>query len=780
MKKKSLPKIFRKTYSENSLKRKILNKIYIPDDKAFVRSFFYEVEPVVKALPDKTEETSEEENAAVSETEVTATEQETSAKPKKVRKPKVRYAIPADAEISKKEMAKLSLIAKEIKKQKGRVKWVPAVAVFAFLFTVCVLFTTFKNRIIKNVIVETCESIFKARCDIDYVNFRLFGASFRMGGLQIANKKEPMKNLVEVEKIVLDFDLTQLLRLRFVTDEISILGVETNTDRTYSGDISAKLAAKLAKKQAKKAKQANESAFMKSIRKRTDGAIASVKYSITNLIDSYNPKSVLEKSLNEMTTLEVGKDIEVQVKALAEKWMEKPGEVSEKIKAATEAGEKVLKYDYKALKDNPAQLTQAINNINDAYKQAQNLREETELIIKDVQTDSESILKMIEALDTSINHDKDIVANVIDRYTSINLNTGKAFISGTLNNAGYQLLGKYYPTVVQVVNYLVELKNTNKAKGKKTEKEIMKSMLGSRSAGRNVYFRKNPPKFWIKKISASGKLGTDFAFTARHISSNMDQAGVPASCEGNISIGNVLHSASLVIDCRSYSNDPLINMDYDCSNLPLSLLASAEVPGMPSLNATSKFGGNIKIYEDEGFSLGGFGSFENMRLTANSFEPEYVFNCYSNVLNRIDAMEFSATAGYTVSNGVEIKLDTDIDDRFIAALLEELKVQLMLLKVEAEKVLFEKINQYTNGALGEINSFEDVKAKLSEFADTAKSLEKILENKKKEFENYINNKVEEVKEEVEEAVDKKVEETKMNAVQKAMTSTTNLLNGLRK
>lgn len=745
-----LPTVFRKKYSEKNLNHKLLNKIYISDDREFVRSFFY--------ITDKT------------------------------RRGTDLYSIPTDIQISKNERTRLVLISKEIKTQKGRIKWLPLAVVAGFILLISVLFTTFKNRIIKNAIQNTCESIFKAKCDIDYVNFKLFDASFRLGGLQIANKDEPMKNLIQIDKIVFDFDLSQLLRLRFITDEVSVDGVATNTDRTYSGDISAKLAAKLAKKQAKKqakaAKRAEESAFMKSIHSHTDGAIASVKNSVTNLIDSYNPKTVVEKSIAEMTTLEEGKKIEEDVKILGDKWSQKPDEIKIKLESAKDSYEKVINFDYKKIKDDPVQLASAINEINEAYNQSLILKTETESLLDDVKNDSESVKEMAVSLEQSIQHDKDVISSVIDRYKSINLSTGKYFISGTLSNAGYQLLGKYYPYAVQIVNYLIELKNTNKAKNKKTEKEIMNSMLGDRSPGRTVYFRKNPPKFWIKKISASGKIGTDFAFAGKDISSNMDQTGKPAEVDFSITLGDSPHSASLIVDCRSYSQDPIVYIDYACQKLPVLLAAKdygAEgVPGVPSFNADSDFDCNLKIYENEGFSLTGSGNFKNLQINAEPFEPDYLYSIYSDVLGRVNQINLSATAGYTQSDGVDLRLDTDADDKFIDSLLVELNIQLEKIKEEAEQIVVQKINEYTNGALGEINSFDDIYSKLKEYGEAAKTLESQLEQKKKEFETTVTSKVEETKTEIKEQAENSAEIMTETVKETAKKKAQDYLNGLIK
>ena len=46
-----------------------------------------------------------------------------------------------------------------------------------------------------------------------------------------------MKNLVDIGSIAIDFDLKQLLRKRFVADELSMLDVNSGTERKYSGEL---------------------------------------------------------------------------------------------------------------------------------------------------------------------------------------------------------------------------------------------------------------------------------------------------------------------------------------------------------------------------------------------------------------------------------------------------------------------------------------------------------------------------------------------------------------
>ena len=83
-------------------------------------------------------------------------------------------------------MKKLKLLAKQIKKQKGRVNFVPLAVSLAFLAAIPICFTIFKNVIIKKGIQLACENIFEARCDIESVDFKFLDSSLRIKKLEIA------------------------------------------------------------------------------------------------------------------------------------------------------------------------------------------------------------------------------------------------------------------------------------------------------------------------------------------------------------------------------------------------------------------------------------------------------------------------------------------------------------------------------------------------------------------------------------------------------------------
>ena len=692
-----LPKLFKKTYTQKQLDKKILGKLFIPEDKKYIASLFVE-----------------------------------SGKNKK---DVALFAVPKDSLFEKKELNRLSTIAAEIKENKGRIKFLPLIATIAFIAAVVVGLSLTKNLIARKVITSTCESIFEAKCDIDYLNISFFKSTFQMKGWQVANKKQPMKNLFSVESITFDFDMLQLLKARFVANELSILGVDTNTDRKYSGDITAKRLAKIQKKKEKqakkKAKQNEKSAFMVSLDSKKDAAMSTIKDSVSDLFDQYNPEKILKDCQEQLQTPAVSKQVQEQAKTLAEKYKNKPDEIKQKLETVKKSSDAITNLDINSLQNNPTKIKEALDTISSLKSNLDSLKKDADTALKDIQSDVNGVSGLTTQIQNAVANDKGIVDTQIKKFTSINLDTGKNFITGTFDSVIYQLLGKYYPYYTMAVDKLMQAKNNGKNKEKKK-----KSYTIARDAGRNVLYKNDSaPKFWIKKAAGSGPA---FAFDATDLTNNMDLTGKPAVANISASFLNIDHNAKVTVDTRKDSTAPLVLANYNCDKLSLAYPSSkfGDVPGLPGIDSSkTKLDFILKVYENDGFDLSGTGYFTELVLSAPSFEPEFVSTIYMNTLAKINSMKLGLEAGYTNSSGVNLKLITDVDKQFMTAFTAEMMNQLGAIKDKVQAQLLEKINEYTNGALGEINNFNSISEKLTGYKKNIDDIYAKVDAKKKELED---------------------------------------------
>ncbi|MDY4986245.1 MAG: TIGR03545 family protein [Treponema sp.] len=718
------PKLFKKKYTEKQLEKKIYKKIFIEDDKKFIKSLIVQVGT-------------------------------------KGKKEVPVFGIPTDKTVTKKDQKRLNEVAKSIKKQKGRIKFLPLIACVVFIFAVAALITSTKNVICRKIITNTCESIFEAKCDIGYLNLKFLDSSFTMKNFEIADKKEPMKDLFSIETVNFDFSFPQLLRAHFVAEDLSILGFELGKERKYSGALTEKHLAKIEKQKAKKAakeqKKAENLAVMNSIKDKVAGV---TNDQISELFTQYNPQSIIENCYAQLETPEVSKEVQAQVQKINEEWKATPEALTAKVESTKKSVNTAATYDFSQIKTEPAKIKQAIEVINKAISEVDSLKNETVKISETVKTQSQDVIALTEKLSKAVKHDKDLAQKEISKITSFKLSDSKKLLSGYFDKLGYTLMGKYYPYAYKVVNKLLEIKDNAPEKTVKIKKQKSKQKVtaGSRLDGRNVYFRGDTtPRFWIKKATASG-LG--MTAQAMNITTDMDAIGKPAQADFMMTKDGIGHNAKLTVDCRTKSTEPLINADYTCSSLPLALPASyfGGGPGVPGFDTKGKVNFNASIYNAEGFTLSGNGNFTDLIITAEPFEPAYAYSIYSSVLSKINAMTVGVTAGYTIDDGLIMKISTDADKKLGAALTSEMNTQLTALKTEAEKQLFAKITELSGGALGEISSFDNIKAKVNEASSSVDKLKAQLEAKKQEANNLLKEKVDSAKQQATDAAVNKLKD----------------------
>ncbi len=720
---KKIPSLFRKKYTAKKLEKKIYKKLYVPDDKKYVKSLFTEVE-------------------------------------KKGSKQIPIYAIPQEKreQLAKKEMKRLKTLAKQIKSQKGRVNIVPLIVTLAFIAAIPITFTMFKNVLIKAGITLVCERVFEARCDIEKVDFKFLDSSLKIKKVEIANKNDYMKNLVDIGSITLDFDLGQLLKKRFVADELSVLEVNSGTERKTSGELPPEKLKKLKKKKDKAAKKASESKFGKILAEKKDVAANSLEQNITGLFNSLNPETLMNNFYAQLETPEISKQVQEQVPQIVAKWQAKPVEVQKTVDDLSKSVNDIVSFDYGAVQNNPLKIKEFIETIDSTKKNIEKVKNDANGILKSFNNDLAEADGLRKTVQNAVNHDMNLANSEINKIKALNISDGTKLISGMFENVACDVLGKYYPYAQKGVNYLLELKTKQggekkDAAAKKAKKEKTKYTV-HRAPGRDIFYRQDKvPALWIKKMAGSGP---NFSAEASDIASNQDIIDKPAKINFNMDLYNLKHTAKLVVDFRTKTSEPLVRADYGIKNIPLNIPAEkfGAYPGVPAFDAKCAVDAIIKIFDDEGFEITGKGLLTDLKITTVPFEPEYASKIYSNVMGRINTVRASVTSGFTMSGGLKMLLDSDADVQVIKSLKKEMEAQLAEIKNKLKDELTKKINEASGGALGQFGSLDDIKTKLTGSVNMAKDFENKLNQKRAEAEKQMKNKAEaETKKAVQQATD---------------------------
>ena len=706
---KKIPSLFRKKYTAKKLEKKIYKKLYVPDDKKYVKSLFTEVE-------------------------------------KKGAKQIPIYAIPADKaeQLAKKDMKRLKLLAKQIKSQKGRVNFVPLIVTIAFIVAIPVCFSMFKNVIIKKALTVVCENIFEAKTDIGKVDFKFLDSSLKIKKVEIANKNDYMKNLVDIGSITIDFDLGQLLRKRFVADELSVLDVNTGTERTTSGELPPAKEKKIKKQKEKAEKEASESKLGKALSDKKAVAADSLQKNITGLFNQFNPETLMQNYAAQLQTPAISTQVQEQIPQIVAKWQAKPAEVQKTVDELQKSVNEIMAFDFSSVQNNPLKIKEFIESLDSTYKNIDKVKNDANGVLNSFNADIAEADGLRKTVQNAVTHDMNFANSEINKIKSLNVSDGTKLISGMFENVACDVLGKYYPYAMKGVDYLLELKSkqASKPKTEKAKKEKKKYSV-KRAPGRDIFYRQDKvPALWIKKMAGSGP---NFFAQATDIASNQDIINKPAKIDFNMDLWNLQHTAKLVVDFRTETKEPLVRADYGLKNIPLNIPAEkfGEYPGVPSFDAKCAVDAILKIFDDEGFEITGKGLLTDLKISTVPFEPEYASKIYSSVMGRINTVRASMTSGFTLSGGLNMALDSDADVQVINSIKKEMEAQLAGIKENLKAELTKRINEASGGALSQFGSLDDIKSKLTGSVGQANGYEKQLTQKRSEAEKQMKGKADE-------------------------------------
>ncbi|MBQ1670710.1 MAG: TIGR03545 family protein [Treponema sp.] len=703
---KKLPKLFKKEYTDEQFEKKILNKIYIEDDKKLVQKLF--------------ESQKNEKDVAV-------------------------LKVNLDKELDAAQVARCNQISKQIAAQKCGIKFVPLLAVVIAVVAVGVTVTLFKNVIVSNVIKGSMQGIFGAKTDIQKVNVEIFKANLDITGLAQANKDSPMKNLFEVEKIKLDFNLTELLRGKFHAENLEISGVALDTDRTKSGELPVKQ---------KKTKQE------KKINQEQNKLAEAAKEQLAAMFENYNPEKLLENLHDELKSPELAKTISEEVSKKVTKYQALPQELSKSVNDFSKSVDSILKTDWSKVND-IAKLKTALENINKAITEGNTLKTKLESSTNGIKTDSELVKKYSAELTSAIKADKSLVDSKVNEMKQLFSVDGlKSVMNNALQSMMYSVCGKYYPYLEKGMDFALNVKSSGdnktpeqkqaeaekKAQKKQKEaekkaKQAQKAKSRERLKGRMVYYKKDRvPKFLIEKAVASGyEYGTDnllFYATGSEISSDQNVRGEASKIDAMFKILGKQNNADITIDARKDSSEPLILANYKGVGFPIE--ADAQVF---NLKSTSGITAKMTVTDNGGFTVGGTMDMALTEMNGMSFEPERVSVLYNKALSEIKNLTVGFTIGLDDNQNIVVSLDNldKLTSQIVAPVTKVLTGEINNIATEARQNVTKVLDEKTGGATSSISSFLGIESDVNKEFAKVNDLQKQLEAKKKELSKQIAN-----------------------------------------
>ena len=688
---KKLPGIFKKTYKEKAYSKNLLKKFYIEADKKFVEKLY---------------------------------------SPSQDKKGRNIMVCNKSVEITKADLKRYKLIAKQIKMQKGGIKLVPLIAVAVLVAVLSAGVSLFKNIIIEKAITSAMQGIFGAKTDIAKVDFQFFNASLEINGLEQANKDSPMKNLFQIDSIKTSFNLTDLLRGKFHAENLSVEGVAIDTERKKSGELPIKPAKTKEEKQ-------TESALSAKKQELSEEASAKLK----EMFDSYNPEKMLENLQNELKSPAVASQISTDVQQKVEKWSSLPAELQEKVNAFSKNVNDIANTNFSKIND-VAKLKSTLEKINSTAKSGEELKKLIEKSNSDLFSDSKAIADYSNKIQTAIKSDYALVDSKISEMKSVLSPAGlNEIMTNAVQSVLYQMCGKYYPYVSKGLNAALSAQKSSSEKeteksAEKTEKTVM-----TRHPGRTVFFKQDTvPTLFIENVTASGyEYKTDnllFKGNAKNIANNQNMTGKPTDISADFKIAGNPNNASVKIDARTNTNSPLVTASYTGSGIPVN--ADAQVFAF-----TSKSTIKAKMTADTNgkVSLNGVLDMNISEMTGMQFDVEKISELYNTALSNISRLTVDFSIGINEDKTMTISLNNldSLASQLTTPVVKTLTAELNSIAADARSSAAKLLSEKTGVATEKIEQFTNIKNSVNSSKESVNNLQKKLEQKKKQINDQITN-----------------------------------------
>lgn len=576
----------------------------------------------------------------------------------------------------------------------------------------------FHNRWIESGLELAGEKAVGARVEIDNLTVTFSPLGITWDKIQVANPNKPWFNIFETNKVTLGLDFAQLLRGKYIVNEVTVDELIIGTKRKTFGGLSKEEKENSGLAIAERSfSYVAKNAFDKIVNKTP-------LFDLVKLKDGFNPDSLI--SILDIKSVAYVDTLKLQLNSLTSEWngIQTDFEVSKL---------KVLDIEKQITAINPNELKNA-QNILAAITTVDNSIKTINEISKTVTTRSStvqmSITSAVGAVGKIDNIVKDDFQRLKDmaRLPSINTQGIAELLVGT----------EMYKRAMSYLYWVDQAKA--KINEYTPEPEYEKP---ARFEGQDIEFptERSFPKFWIKKISFTGGTakGSESAYiradgTALNITDNQDVTSQPVT----INIGGTANNmrslrATALFDRRNKA-------DFDkytatLSGVPVAGFSLGKSDFLPTqiTDAVMKTELSISV---PGNKIDGTISFnlKNMKMNFERPPANIGEQLVQETLKGINELNISLRM-WNTKGTFDVALATDLDEKITKRFTE-------VLGAEFNKLLNDLKQKFDQKVQSEINKFKVMyQAKISEYTSKLGDYQSligtkltIVDDKKKELE----------------------------------------------
>lgn len=603
-------------------------------------------------------------------------------------------------DISKDEYKKLKKLNKIIKKNRGIFNLGKVIFV-SVIILITVLFSIFlKNKLIKDIVVNSLEDLFEAQVDIQSIDLSLLNSRLDIDNIEITDKDNPEKNLFQMDTIAVDITIYELLKGNVHIPEIAGEGIAFGGERDKKGWSSKD----------KSSDTSQEDEDSKTGRDKSDTGSSS----LINLdsVEDLDIEAHLNSIKDDLNTTKTIKRLETETRERVQYWENRVDQSKKQVSK--------IEVDIRGLKD-----TSGLNNpeaIKNYIAKVDNIKNEINSAknsISTIESDYNRDLKLIKSMPNEVK--KSVVLDKRETLALIGIGDngfdGGSLISNIVTKFGGEKVNKIYSIAIKALDIWQRLGLDKKSDNKKDSK---------RNGTIYDFSRSESPKLLIKRVSVTTAGNNSFEGEFLNITNSNEVLGEETSFSFNYN--------KLLIDgaLDNREDRPMGTLNIK-SIYPLDL----DTPANPlSINEISgDLDNNLGfIFTDLESGSGELAGTVNNLVISSSNSNEYLTQALA------DFNTMSIKGRYTIKNRAidSIEVETDLDKQ-INNIIKDIGAKALS---DSKERASKEIDNYFNKVISDFDEgdkLDFVGSDLKSVKDNLLSGDKTLDQYKSDIQNKLEN-----------------------------------------
>ena len=640
------------------------------------------------------------------------------------------------------QVKRLKGLKKAIQKnRKFAVKMLPLGIAAAVIFAIVIFFAIFANPLLEKALETGLEAIFEARVDANRFRLSVFKFEIDMNSLNIADRDQPMKNLIQFGTMRIKLKPQAVLMGKVYIEEIRADSIRFGTDRTVSGALPDKPA---------KVKKPRE------------------EVSIPPLVDlkNFDAMALLNQEYGKLQTPKLYDSAKDVYETAAAKWKAEQVATKARIAELQSKAEPFLKInvnDYKLQGASPeqikaivAQITTTINDVNAMVATVQAAQADVNRMVSGVQEDINTAKALEQNAKNAFTADFNHLRSYLDLGSGAAMEVIEPVIRDILTDQAEIYLA-YGERALEILEKVKEMQAKLPKSSPRPKVEKFK--------GRDVLFpTRQYPRFFL------GVLATDvltprnwqWDFDLRGISSDPDLSNTPTTLALALAeTGDGLKRTGAFngrADFRSSASERF-NAEVSGGGFPVNISAGLDRIGVGGFSGGASFKANASGRTDGGFSGGGAVSMAQAKLA----NPSNTFaQAADEAIRNVNSVNLGIQYEHVVSGRDRFSITTNFGDILKNALTRIVSQYRKQAEDALEKALRAKIEQYIDGKFVSKEDLDAVFRLVRGDKTAMDDLKNTLDKKKTELENKVKDSgkqaVEEVKQQAQEQTQQAVQD----------------------